>query len=369
MISKIELSNFKCFDELSLPLKNVTVLTGINGMGKSTIIQSLLLLRQSFLEEGTINGLHLNGKYIELGNMKDILYEKAENEIISIGYSLENGKNFRYNFRYKPSSDYIEATGERSLNLSLEAGNNILFDDGFIYLSAFRIKPQDLYHIINLDELAKKDFGNNGEYALQYLQIYGNENVENEKVIIDDKYGNSLFNQTKLWMGKIAPGVSPQVFINMELRYSELRYEFIEGKEKTNSYKSVNVGFGITYVLPLVVALLSAKRGDIVLLENPEAHIHPSGQRVLGELIALAGAGGVQVIVETHSDHVINGIRLFVKHNKIEREQVKLAFFYKDIEDAYKHKYCSPEIQDDGRLDFWPEGFFDEWDKALYDLL
>lgn len=48
--------------------------------------------------------------------------------------------------------------------------------------------------------------------------------------------------------------------------------------------------FGITYVLPLIIALVSAKEGDIILVENPEAHIHPAGQSMLGELIARAGA-------------------------------------------------------------------------------
>lgn len=73
MITKIELENFKCFDSLELPLKNVTVLTGINGMGKSTVIQALLLLRQSYLADGYVRGLHINGKYADLGTSGDIL--------------------------------------------------------------------------------------------------------------------------------------------------------------------------------------------------------------------------------------------------------------------------------------------------------
>ena len=90
---------------------------------------------------------------------------------------------------------------------------------------------------------------------------------------------------------------------------------------------------------------------------------------MLGELIALAGNGGVQVIVETHSDHILNGIRIAVKKKEIAKERVQLAFFYKDTSDEYRHKYVTPQIQDDGRLDIWPEFFFDEWDKALYELM
>ena len=167
----------------------------------------------------------------------------------------------------------------------------------------------------------------------------------------------------------ISPGVSPVININMSSRTAELQYEYIENREKTNSYKSVNVGFGITYVLPVVVALISANPGDIILIENPEAHIHPRGQRMLGELIVAAGAGGVQVIVETHSDHVLNGIRVAVKKQVLEPSKTKFFFFYKDIEDSYKHKVTCPVIDKNGRLDKWPDGFFDEWDNALLELL
>ena len=81
----------------------------------------------------------------------------------------------------------------------------------------------------------------------------------------------------------------------------------------SNEYRPTSVGFGIAYVLPVLVALLSANEKYMVIIENPEAHLHPRGQVAMGELIARAAAAGVQVIVETHSDHVLNGVRLAVK--------------------------------------------------------
>ena len=82
MIREVRIHNFKCFNQIILEMKNVNILTGINGMGKSTIIQSLLLLRQSYLKYNNMNGLYLNGRYVELGNAQDVLYEKAQEEII-----------------------------------------------------------------------------------------------------------------------------------------------------------------------------------------------------------------------------------------------------------------------------------------------
>lgn len=362
MIKRIRVKNFKCFQQLDLTTERVNVLSGINGMGKSTIIQSILLLYQSFLKDKGLERLYLNEKYVELGNAEDILYEKAENDEINFLFEWEGGFS-EFDFSHVLNSDYLPACHRSGLGCLKE-----LFGRKLIYISAYRIRPEKAYSIINEDELADREFGNNGEYALQYLSEYGDMEVSNCKVLIEDKLGNSLSNQTRIWMDKISLGVSPLIKVDKQYRSSELEYEFIEGKEKTSSYKSVNVGFGITYVLPLVITLLSAREGDIVLMENPEAHIHPAGQRILGELIAMAGEGGVQIFVETHSDHVLNGIRLAVKQGKIENKNVKLNFFYKDIEDGYKHKCISPVIQTDGRLDIWPEGFFDEWDKAVFEL-
>ena len=332
-------------------------------MGKSTVLQCLLLLRQSYNPNTRqVDELYLNGRYVQLGNGQDVLYEKAETEQIGFGIKSETGDNV-FLFGYEPDSDCLTMVGDKCKDYSKE-----LFGKRFSYVSAYRIEPRNLYAITNEEELLQREFGNNGEFALQYLSLYGAEPVAVHSLLIGSEKDNTLLGQTRLWLDRIAPGVSPQVTVNTQLRTSEVRYEFVEGTNKTNSYKSVNVGFGITYVLPLIIAILSAKPGELILLENPEAHIHPAGQRMLGELIARAGAGGVQLIVETHSDHLLNGIRLSVKHEVVPAEDVRIHFFYKDEDDGFRHKSANPEIRNDGRMDIWPKGFFDEWDKALYEL-
>jgi predicted ATPase len=135
------------------------------------------------------------------------------------------------------------------------------------------------------------------------------------------------------------------------------------------SYSPLNVGFGLSYTAPIILALLTAKRGDMVILENPEAHLHPMGQRKMGELMAKAAMDGIQVVVETHSDHLLNGIRLAVKKGELDKDIVRLNYFFAEKTDGqYKHTKSSPEILEDGRLSSWPKGFFDEWDNALMEL-
>lgn len=363
MIKQLEIKNFKCFKDIVLPFKNVNVLSGINGMGKSTVEQAILLLWQSYMRDPSLKCFYLNDQFTSIGNAQDALCEKADVEELSFKYILNSSDNLELIFGYEPESDVMQR-----INDNLPENYMDIFSNRFIYLSAFRIKPQDAYGIVNEDEIEKGYMGNNGEYALQYLDRYGSNDIYNMNVCVDDSIGKSLKEQTKYWLGKISPGVSPVVSIDKVMRKSEVRYEYTEGIMKTNSYKSTNVGFGITYVLPVIIALLSAAKDDIIIIENPEAHIHPAGQRILGELIALAGKGGAQIFVETHSDHIINGMRILVKQKYISNQLVKMDFFYRDETDDYKHKVVSPEIMEDGRLDIWPDGFFDEWDKASMDL-
>ena len=103
----------------------------------------------------------------------------------------------------------------------------------------------------------------------------------------------------------------------------------------------------------------------LIIIENPEAHIHPAGQTSLAELAARASAGGSQVILETHSDHVLNGVRLAVAEGILTSDQVVIHYFERDGLDV---RMTSPVLTDSGRLDVWPEGFFDQHERNLSPL-
>jgi predicted ATPase len=147
-----------------------------------------------------------------------------------------------------------------------------------------------------------------------------------------------------------------------------LSFSFGTGVSESNPYRPTNVGFGLAYSLPIVVACLSTAEGGLVLLENPEAHLHPQGQMEIGRLVASAAAAGIQLLVETHSDHVLNGVRLAVKRGLIDATSVVFHYFSREVSPPGS-RFVSPQIRPDGRLTFWPEGFFDQWDKALLELV
>ena len=135
----------------------------------------------------------------------------------------------------------------------------------------------------------------------------------------------------------------------------------IQTSPETGFLRPIHCGFGITQVLPIIVAILAAKAGGIFLIENPEVHLHPAGQALMGQFLADAVQAGHQLIVETHSDHVLNGIRRAVKGGRLQADQVALHFFRNRFLSGAQ--VLSLALDDAGNVDAWPEGFFDQFDK------
>lgn len=367
MINNLTIKNFKCFESLNVELSNLNVFAGINSMGKSSVIQAILLLRQAYEMDTLTKGLHLNGELTQIGTGYDLMYRNSSQDEVSIEV-LADGDTTKWEYKYTKDSDFQEL---KFTNASQEQIKKInIFNPTFSYISAERIGPQRYYKQSYHEIYEKNQVGFKGELFADYLAKRGlTDKVENKQVLFNDTSDEHLLYQTQEWLSVISPGVH----INPH-QYQEAGLVGIEYTVYGADYTPVNVGFGLSYVVPIIVSLLKAKSGDLVIVENPEAHLHPKGQRKMGELIARAASGGVQVILETHSDHILNGIRLSVKKGVISRNNIRLNYFYQKVEsdlalgERVTHQKCSPVILDDGSLSDWPDGFFDEWDKALDEL-
>lgn len=359
MLKRLELHNFKCFDKLSVEMETLNVFAGINSMGKSSVIQALLLLRQTF-EMGAIDkGLYLNGSLTQIGTGYHLMNRSSNTDMVKICLETDE-KSMVWDYTYAPNSDFLWKRN-RDANTELLSGVN-LFHTNFCYISAERIGPQKFYNKSYHEIYEKNQLGVKGELVAGYLAERGRiDKVVNPYVIKKDVGSELLLYQAEAWLGEISPGVHLCSWKNDQAGIVGMEYTV-----NSEPYTPINVGFGLSYAAPIIVSILKAQPGDLVILENPEAHIHPMGQRKMGELIALASAGGVQIIVETHSDHLMNGIRVAVKNGDISNHAVRLNYFYQKDN---LHAKCSPAILPDGRLSDWPDGFFDEWDKALDELL
>lgn len=379
MIEELGITNFKAFGSATIRLGRYTLLSGLNSSGKSTVLQALAVLRQARREQEDIDdleGLPLNGELIQLGTGRDVLHENYVEEPGAerqVGFRLRttDAEECAWRFQYGAEDDFLPLTNCIPTSAYLdEYGLDIpeftVFGEGFQYLRADRINPAVTFPRSYEMSVRRGFLGTRGEYAIDYLLHHQDELVP-DQVRHPVSSTSRLLAQVEAWMEEICPGVRIQTEAIENTDLARLGFQFIsEGQPISGQRRPTNVGFGLTYVLPVVVACLTSKPGAMLLLENPEAHIHPQGQSAMARLTCAAAAAEAQVVVETHSDHILNGVRLAVKRELLSAEDVVLQYFRRE---GGGITIVSPGIEPDGMLTQWPDGFFDEWDRSLDQLL
>lgn len=375
MLHSIGLRHFKCFENLDLECAPLNLLCGLNGMGKSSVIQALLLLRQSF-ESGELSSgrLILDGELADLGTGSDVLFEEAQQEFVGFELQDENiDEAFKLGFGYSKSANQLNAIGADTNSSAQYLASNWRdtppFGGSLIYVSAERIGPRKQYP--RSTTLARQgDFGTNNIFAWNYLIEHQDRRwaQEDPRYVESDRFRPplNLIKLVNLWLQDVSPGV--------QLAWGEIRdadallpgFKFDRpGDVPSRRHRATNVGFGLSYVLPVILALLS-KTGTLCLIENPEAHLHPRGQTKLAELAVRAAKAGVQSFIETHSDHFMDGVRIAVRNGLITPEEVTFHYFERTGSNA---SVSTPKVDKDGRLSQWPAGFFDQHEENLVKLL
>lgn len=381
MITGLSLCNFKSHQATVLGLGALTVLTGLNSSGKSSIIQSLLLLRQSYQKGRLSKGLDLNEPLVDIGRGSDALFRNAsDNEIISIVLEVASGRySFDFDVSGKYDSSFIPLLKKEYVGkVALE--DLPLFTSDFQYLSAGRVGGMEFYPVdsyaVEEERQISRNYGQ-GDLVAHFLEYYGHHRdfeVSSENLLHPSESSRKLLAQVVAWEQEI----SPDLTINTKRVGDKIAITYGYKSHRSHiaslsDIKSQNVGFGISYSLAIVVALLSARAGSLLLIENPEAHLHPQGQSKLSELICLAAQSGIQVVVETHSDHVINGILVSGKQYEqggrgIDRQAVRL--YYLGEKNENHSSVCQAiGIEEGGKISVQPRGFFDQLQEDLSKLM
>lgn len=346
MINKIEINNFKCFKNVSMQLRQLNVLCGINSGGKSSIIQSILLADEAMSKDSDNGNIDLmNNKYnMDLYSFGEILYEDANESIISIKLETDVCQD---NIQFTSIDDDNNVTFKRKIEKSIL--NKIWFLCANRYISSYQKRG-------NLEDLK---LGEKNEY-LGYILERGRSN----KIPVDvdrnlkDKDNTIFLTQVNEWLDYILP--DNKVIATSVNNENMISIQF----GKANRHKS-NVGFGVSFALPIIVSGLLAKKGDILIVENPELHLHPKAQSCMAIFLSMVSTCGVQVIIETHSDHILNGIRRAIvgeQGRSIKPESISIKFF---------NYSCSVQdifVDENAEISNWPEDFMDQTDKDLYHL-
>ena len=375
MLSKLHIKNFKSHRDTAIEFGNLTLLAGMNSSGKSSLIHALLLLRQSFLKGRLDQGLDLNEPLCRIGTGQDVLYRLADSNILTI--EITAGESFRFAYdvekalggTFLPKSDYsANAVRDKVASFSL-------FNNNFQYVSSLRLGGRshfDQYdYEVGEQRQVSRSLGQ-GECVAHFLDRFGADQTVN---YLFDGNDYALADQVESWLRRISDGITMEVKRSASGGF-DITYGYAhDGVKPFAGLKAENVGYGVSHSLPVVVALLAAKPDSLVVLENPEAHLHPRGQAELAKLIARVAQCGVQVVVETHSDHILNGVLVATKlyesataKQKLEgldRKKVKIYSIDKDSNDPTTALATEIKIEEGGRIDHQPSGFFDQAEKDL----
>ena len=362
-IEKIILENFKCHKSFETDMKKLNILTGSNASGKSSFVQALLLAFKSWeeCEKKQINtnkiygmnlGIPMNivSEDLEEKNIRISLFTGGNENRVELGFSDDNAemcfdiRNYEEMMEVKEQACNLSKLSLFYLNAERKGPRIVTFIDDIIPYSVGNTGENTAYILSEMDKLQKT----NGSFQLP----------KDLKISEIERFSANC----EEWLNVIIPDTKIKYSVDMEKNITTLMLQ-----NQGEFHLPVATGFGITYVLPIIVQALVASmiENSVLIVENPEAHLHPLSQSRLGKFLELIAINGVQVILETHSEHIVDGCRIQAAKEK-QCENVKILFFEKKDNNSVCKNI---NIQDNGELDEWPEGFFDQKRADLRELL
>lgn len=355
MIVAATVSGFKRFVDERFEMAPLTVLTGLNGSGKTSLLQAVLLATEAARNKAA--SLSLNGPFgLELGTAEDVLNWESSSPI-GITFETADEKVFEWHLTI-PSEDalYLDVPVRPSSLPKALSGT----PRAFTYLSAERLGPRGFTAASPLPE-TDLEVGVQGEYSAHVLSVLGDrviEFIDRTHPLHDAPAPRLLKYEVEEWLSEIARPIEVTGERPAGATVAELRFR----TPGSTWVRSTNMGFGLTYALPIVLAGLIAQTGGLLLVENPEAHLHPAGQSRMGVFLAWLAGRGVQTVIETHSDHVVNGIRRAIaEHHYLNPASAVLHWFGGEEDEKATFARDTLFIGETGNVSEWPSGFFDQY--------
>jgi predicted ATPase len=355
MINKISFKNYKLFKEKqTLELKPITILIGKNNSGKSAIAKLPVLISNG------LNGLPLNWVFkigeerensVELGtDFKDLVYNRNEKSFIEFGVSNEKDSiELALNkedgvLDYKINNKEIDISNNfkgflldgiqiENLNLNID------------YLGAIRVEPESDYSFSNEKN---KYIGIKGQNAYPILiDDYVEGNLKLIKKV-SDWYKTNFEN----WELKVIETKSE----------TETKYELAISNSVLNSINIKQTGQGIHQALPLIVrSYMDVIEPTLIIIEEPETHLHPAAHGNLAQRLvdSYLENSNKNYLIETHSQNFVLRMRRLVAEGFLKAED--LGIYYINFDDELNEsKLELIEVDEFGRVKFWPEGIFSE---------
>ena len=343
MIESIEVKNFKCFAKETFSFKPLTLLTGTNSSGKSSLIQSILISGNHASGSDIIDHIHAMGNFDDLKNR----YKNPQEYSIDIQFT---DRTFNHTIGTK------EYEGVRDGFIS----THLTYPSSITYLNSNRITISER-NTTNNSWVDGRYFGVDGKFIVHYYELFKDQPIE-EYLIYNLDLPKTLEAQVDAWILEITE--QSIRFQTEELSSTSIKafYE-IDGLD----LKPNNIGTGISYLVAMLVACLSARQGNIIIVENPEIHLHPKAQSKLIDFFTFIANAGIQIILESHSDHIFNGVRKNIYLHEREDEENKSHIKSENVSIHYfdNEQITSIVLDETGNVRNHQSGLFDQFDDDL----
>lgn len=302
----LHIEGFKCYKNIDIPVSQLTVLSGANSAGKSSILQAITLLASAAKAKDALDKFIISTRLnsgMDLGIVDEIFYsgidkfdpsKNASKIEIQLGSTLCDINLLEQDLKKgDPTAINVHYTEE------LES----VFKNGFSYISANRWGPH--WDFVFSGEKADV-CGVNGQLTAQCL-FYNKEKMIDAPRCFTQKEELPLLKALNEWSSLyIFPDI--EVDVNHVKESRDVRILYGKKGEQNKILSPTSVGYGLSYALPILIEGLLLPKNSIWLVENPEAHLQPKAQVQMGFFLSRIAAAGVRVIIETHSEYILKGI-------------------------------------------------------------
>lgn len=382
-ITRIAIEGFKSIvNRQEIEIAPLTILAGANSSGKSSIMQPLLMLKQTLDAPYDPGPLLINGGHVRFTSTADFLSKVGSNKSAKLTIEI-TAKDLYYSIRFhktqseiefeqrstiqgqirtfRPVMPEAEIRGELPnphfegkltilsdrflLNAGLVSGVPITsqwvepFLRKMIHVPGLRGNPARTYQVAAVGNSFPGTFDT---YTVSVIFAWQRENSPRYEDLIGDMHQVGL----------------AQNLLAQRLNDAEMQLLVNRAEEAPLDMVSIaDVGFGVSQTLPVLVALRAASEGQLVYLEEPEIHLHPRAQVKLADILAAAAKRRVRVVAETHSSLLLRAIQTLVAKGALSADLVRLHWFSRDAEGVTQVKSAAPD--ENGAFGDWPEDFGD----------
>ena len=419
LIKSLSLKDFKCFEQVDIDFGKITLLTGANSSGKSSLIYALLGIMQS---KYFPQYFALNGELINMGGFDEVLRKKAKKREFEINAHIDSAfvddKYFTTwiedESTQQPTLNFLNQT-DCTLYINEESKiivDGYLFDD-YAFEQLLKLNPE----VVCLDKTDDKEspyiankyhvrgtISESSEVIASYFDNHGRHDVNLLYLFSDERFNFNYIGSFRLPPERTyyrkpnasKVGVNGEGYIDQIIKWEESdkkKYdELIEAVTEIGLFKTIqankmkggrfelnvqvnenselasltDVGFGISQFLPIIVADLQMGDDSCLAISQPEIHLHPKIQATLGDYFCKqVNNTDKQYIVETHSEYLINRMRLLIVKGELKPEDVKLYYMEND---GIKTTTYAIELTTDGQIKNAPQGFFDTYEMDVMDI-